>query len=841
MNGRFDEALALGVAGDDLPVGHIVALLAGAREGRLDDLLAAARAVRDRCHSRTITYSRNVFIPLTRLCRNACGYCAFSFRSDPCGSGAGGPGVQEPSLSGTASAYLELQEVLDIARTGASAGCKEALFTMGDRPEARHPEARRWLDRHGHASTLDYVRAMAVAVIEDTGLLPHLNPGVLSYEEMARLKPVSASMGLMLESVSERLCRPGGPHHGCPDKQPRVRLRAIENAGRLSIPFTTGILVGIGESLEERAGALVALAALARDYGHIQEVIVQNFRAQPGTPMAGASEPIEEEMLAAVAAARLVLGADAGVQTPPNLFGGAFERLLDAGINDWGGVSAVTCDHVNPGAAWPEIEDLDRRTAAKGFELRERLAIYPAYLRMADQFLAGPMRDPVLRLAGLDGLAAAGIRPQPVIWRDPVFTPTSLRAVAGVHEGPGKRAVLRRGLRPDASIVFGDMAGLRVCEKTGTSKLRRAVSPEIKSVLAKAEAGKGGSLSDAECLALFAAEGAEMEALVRVADGLRSEQAGGDITYVINQNINFTNVCYTGCRFCAFAQRRGDPDAYTLSVDEIASQSEAAWRAGATEVCVQGGLHPDAPATIHFDITRAIKARAPGIHIHGFSPMEVMAGATRLGISFEEWLTEARDAGLGSIPGTAAEILDDEVRWVLTRGKLPSDDWEAIVKTAHRLDVPSTATIMYGHVDTPVHWVAHLKRIRRIQLETGGITEFVPLPFVHSNAPIYLAGKARPGPTRDENRCMHAMARVMLGDVIANVQSSWVKLGLSGAGEMLRGGANDFGGTLMGERISRMAGADNGVGMSPSEIEHAIRSVGRIPAERTTLYERISR
>ena len=812
------RALVRAEAGKSLSLGELTALLE-TRGDELTDLLAIAARQRDLGWGDTVTYSRKVFVPLTMLCRDHCHYCTFA----------------KPPAKLDAP-YLSPEEVVAIAAAGARLGCKEALFTLGDRPEDRYPEARAWLEQRGHATTLDYVRATAIRVIEETGLLPHLNPGVMSYEELARLKHVSASMGLMLETSSDRLSARGGPHFGSPDKMPAVRLRTIEDAGRLAIPFTTGILVGIGETTEERAASLLAIRDLQLRYHHIQEVIVQNFRAKQGTAMRRAPEPNDEEFLAAVAVARLVLGPHTSVQAPPNLSDRAQQlRLLDAGINDWGGVSPLTPDHVNPERPWPEIRGLGATSAERGKTLRERLAIYPRYLGRPDPWVAGAMRAPIGALAGPDGLAVEGLRPAPIPWQVPELTLRPRTIDLTFAKG------LDAGLRDDAEDVYGTFAS----ENTVTAAWHEdVVAParldaDIRAALRDAEARRG--ITDAQALALFRAEGAALEALCRVADDVRAEAVGPEITYVRNRNINFTNVCYVGCRFCAFAQREVDPESYTLSLAEVADRAEEAWLGGSTEVCMQGGIHPDLPGTFYADLIRAVKARVPGMHVHAFSPMEIMSGAAKRGISHDAFLLELRDAGLDTIPGTAAEILDDDVRWLLTKGKLPADTWESIVRTAHALGIRSSSTIMYGHVDAPPHWVSHIRRLARIQTDTGGFTEFVPLPFVHRNAPIYLAGAARPGPTFEDTLRMHAVARLMLDGVIHNVQVSWVKLGVDACQAILQAGANDFGGTLMEETISRMAGADWGIEMTPDRFDDAIRAIGRIPAVRTTTYDRVER
>ncbi len=813
------RALARAEQGKALSLDEVEALLT-ARAADLERSMASARHLRDLGWGDTVTYSRKVFIPLTMLCRDHCHYCTFA--KPPAK-------LDHP--------YLNLEEVVAIAEGGRALGCKEALFTLGDRPEERYSVAREWLEDRGYRTTLEYVRAAAVHVLEETGLLPHLNPGVMSYEELARLKHVSASMGLMLETSSDRLSGKGGPHVGSPDKVPSVRLRTIEDAGRLAIPFTTGILVGIGETPRERGESLFAIRDLHRRYRHVQEVIVQNFRAKAGTAMRDAPEPEHEEFLATIATARLVLGPHVSVQAPPNLSDPAQRlRLLDAGINDWGGVSPLTPDHVNPERPWPSVEALAATTAARGKQLRERLAIYPSYAARPDPWVAARMRAPVSALLGPQGLGVDGQRPDPIPWQDPEVSwrPRTIALTFAKQEGAG--------LRADAEIVYGDLDSVDndvtrawAAARVGPARLEA----DVRSALSKAAEHR--PITDAEALALFRADGPGLDSLCRVADGLRAEAVGPEVTYVVNRNINFTNVCYVGCRFCAFAQREVDPESYTLTLTEVADRAEEAWQRGATEICMQGGIHPDLPGSFYFDLVRAVKERVPGIHVHAFSPMEILNGATKLGVSFHDFLTEAKANGLDTIPGTAAEILDDDIRWSLTKGKLPADTWEEIVRTAHALGIRSSSTIMFGHVDAPPHWVAHIRRIASIQADTGGFTEFVPLPFVHRNAPIYLAGKARPGPTSDDDLRMHAVARILLDGVIHNVQVSWVKLGVEACQSILQSGANDFGGTLMEETISRMAGAEWGIEMTPDRFDDAIREIGRVPAVRTTTYDRIAR
>jgi FO synthase len=817
------RALARARDGKTLDRGEAATLL-HARGAALDELLAFAARVRDAGleaagRPGVITYSRKVFIPLTRLCRDRCGYCTFA------------------TVPGRLDApYLGPDEVMEIARGGAALGCKEALFTLGDRPEDRWRQARDWLDAAGYGDTLSYVRAMAIRVLEETGLLPHLNPGVLGWRDFQRLKPVAPSMGMMLETTSTRLfTERGGAHFGSPDKDPAVRLRVLEDAGRSNVPFTTGILIGIGETVAERADALFAIRATMREYGAIQEVIVQNFRAKPDTKMRDVPDAELAELAATIAVARVVLGPKARIQAPPNLVDEQYELMLRAGIDDWGGVSPLTPDHVNPERPWPQLDELAARTAAAGFALRERLTIYPEYVRRGEPWLDPRLAGHVAALADPEtGLAREDVRPAGRPWQEPDggFAATGRTDLHVEIDTAGRTA----DRRDDFDEVYGDWSALR-----DRASARPAVVPpprldgDVKAALAAAERDPG-RLPDAAALTLLHADGPELDALAALADELRKDAAGDDVTYVVTRNINFTNVCYTGCRFCAFAQRRTDADAYTLSLDQVGRRVEEAWAAGATEVCMQGGIHPDLPGTAYFDLAREVKRRAPGIHLHAFSPMEVVNGAGRGDMSIEEWLREAKAAGVDSLPGTAAEILDDDVRWVLTKGKLPADAWVEVVTTAHALGLPTTATMMYGHVDTPAHWVAHLKLIREIQERTGGFTEFVPLPFVHHNAPIYLAGLARPGPTERENRAVHALARILLHGAIANIQCSWVKLGDDLCVRLLRGGVNDLGGTLMEETISRMAGSENGSFKTMSALEELAERAGRPARQRTTTY-----
>lgn len=831
---QIRRALARAERGARLDETEAEALLAATGE-ELTRLTAAAAKVRDAGliaagRDGVVTYSPKVFIPITRLCRDRCHYCTF---------------VETPAQAKREGRepFLSPDEILAIAADGAKLGCLEALFTLGDRPEERWPEAREWLESRGYDSTLAYVRAMAIRVLEETGLLPHLNPGVMSWEEMNRLKPVSPSMGMMLETTSSRLFETKGEaHFGSPDKDPAVRLRVLEDAGRLAIPFTSGLLVGIGETLAERAETIFALRRIHTTYGGLQEVIVQNFRAKPETAMRHTDDLALDEYRAAIAVTRLVLGPKARIQAPPNLVDLAECRaLLEAGVDDWGGVSPLTPDHVNPERPWPSLEALRRLTAECGFELRARLTVHPEYVVAGTPWLDPRISAHVAALAGADGLAVPEVRPQAGIgWQEPDG------GFASVGRTDLHTAVDTEGRsedrRSDFEDVYGDWGAVReAAAQTGRIEAPAVALGEGHEAMRAAERDPG-NLSDDHAYTLITAEGDLLAAVVRLADELRAATVGDDVTYVVNRNINFTNVCYVGCRFCAFAQRRTDADAYSLSYDEVADRAAEAWELGATEVCMQGGIDPQLPATAYADLVRAVRDRVPQMHVHAFSPMEIVNGTARTGLSVEEFLIQLREAGLGSLPGTAAEILDDEVRWVLTKGKLPARTWIEIVSTAHRLGIPTTSTMMYGHVDNPRHWVAHLRVLSRIQdasLEAGrrGFTEFVPLPFVHTSAPIYLAGAARPGPTMRDNVAVHAMSRILLHGRIRNIQTSWVKLGTEGTRAMLRAGANDLGGTLMEETISRMAGSEHGSARTVAELGEIAGGIGRAVRERTTTYE----
>lgn len=739
-----------------------------------DRRMTAAAASRDAGFGDLVTYSPKVFIPLTKLCRDVCHYCTFAHP----------PRVGE-------RAYLSADEVLSIARAGAAAGCTEALFTLGDKPENRYRVAASELAELGHGSTVSYLAEMAGLVLSETGMLPHLNPGVMTAEDIALLRPVSASMGLMLEGISPALTARGGPHFGSPDKDPAVRLETIRLAGEARVPFTTGILIGIGEARAERISALEAIRALHDRYGHIQEIIIQNFRAKPGTRMAEAQEPGMEDLLWTVAAARELFGSQMSIQAPPNLSGDEFSLLLDAGINDWGGVSPVTPDHVNPEAPWPEIVRLREGTANRGKFLAARLPVYPKYI-FEDGWLDPAVRPAVIRAMDGDGLA-----------RDDFWSPGNPEAV------------------PAAPVAIGGDG----------RRIRKLIDL----------ATTGARLDEAGVTALFGARGGAFREVTSAADRLRADVCGDTVSYAVNRNINYTNVCGYRCGFCAFskgrlsANLRGAP--YDLALDEIARRAAEAWSRGATEVCLQGGIHPDYTGDTYLSIVRAVKDAAPGIHVHAFSPLEISQGAATLGRSVADYLCELKEAGLGSLPGTAAEILDDEVRAILCADKLSTDEWFAVMDTAHKVGLRTTATIMHGHLERPVHHARHLLRLRDQQERSGGFTEMVPLPFIHMEAPIYLRGIARKGPTFRETVLMHAVARLTLHGMIPNIQTSWVKLGEQGTAACLNAGVNDLGGTLMNESISRAAGAAHGQEFTPAGMEAFITALGRSPRHRTTLYD----
>jgi FO synthase len=740
----------------------MTSLVADIRSASLEELLAEGRRLR---FGPLVTYSPKVFVPLTTLCRDVCGYCTFA----------------RPPRRGE-RAFLTEEEVLEIARAGAAAGCREALFTLGDKPELRYRVARDELRKLGCATTLEYLERCARLVLQETGLLPHLNPGVMTRAELEALRPVSASMGIMLETTAQRLGERGGPHWASPDKVPARRLETIRLAGELAIPFTSGILIGIGETRDERIEALFALKALGEEHGHLQEVIVQNFRAKPGTRMAGHAEPPLDDHLWTIAVARILLGPGWHVQAPPNLAFDDFPRLLDAGIDDWGGVSPVTIDHVNPEAPWPDVERLAEATRSRGLELAPRLPVYPEYA--GGRWIDGGVMPYVLRAADATALA----RDDSWAPGDPVAPPF----------------VARRDAPPLALT--------------------------------------GGELGEDELTRLLEARGDEAQRVLGTADRLRRETCGDEVSYVVTRNIQYTNVCYFRCGFCAFskgklaANLRGAP--YLVPRDEIVRRAQEAWERGATEVCLQGGIHPAFTGDYYADVVRAIRDAVPGIHVHAFSALEVWQGAATLDLTLEQYLAHLRDLGLDSLPGTAAEVLDDEVRRVICPDKVTTAQWLAVHDAAHRVGLRSNVTLMFGHADTPRSWARHLLRAREQQARSGGFTELVPLPFVPMEAPIYLQGRARRGPTFRETLLVHAVARLALHPGITNIQASWVKLGPEGTRQALAAGVNDLGGTLMNESISRSAGAAFGQELPPGQMEELIRSAGRVPVQRTTLYER---
>ncbi|HXC27428.1 MAG TPA: 5-amino-6-(D-ribitylamino)uracil--L-tyrosine 4-hydroxyphenyl transferase CofH [Stellaceae bacterium] len=773
MSDFFATILKLAEAGERLSEADALAL---AECEDLPALTRVAAGLRDTGHGNLVSYSRKVFIPLTQLCRDVCHYCTFA----------------HPPRRGE-RAYLTRDEILDIARAGARAGCHEALFTLGDKPELRYRAARDELAALGHETTLSYLAEMAALVLKETGLLPHLNPGLLTRDDVEALRKVSVSQGIMLETASERLSQRGGPHFGSPDKHPARRLATIEAAGEAAVPFTSGILIGIGETRRERIEAMLALRELHERHGHIQEIIVQNFRAKPGTKMADAPDPDQDDHLWTIAVTRLVFGARMNLQAPPNLMPAALEAMIAAGINDWGGVSPVTPDHVNPEAPWPELGLLAERTAGAGKLLVERLAIYPEYTLEPAKWLDPALRTPTLRRIDGQGLA-----------RIDKWSP-------GAGAEPPLAA---KGSRIPALLAT------------------------IQPILDRATAGE--TLTEREIVTLFEARGDAFDAVCETADRLRRAVNGDTVSYVVTRNINYTNICYFRCQFCAFSKGklsenlRGRP--YDLDWDEIVRRCEEAWDRGGTEVCLQGGIHPEYTGATYLGICRAIKKAIPRMHIHAFSPLEIWQGAKTLGRTLPDFLAELKDAGLSSLPGTAAEILDDEVRAVICPDKIKTAEWLEVMEAAHSVGLRATVTIMFGHVERYEHWARHLLRVRALQQRTGGFTEFVPLPFVPMEAPMYLKGNARRGPTFREAVLMHAVGRLALNPVIPNIQASWVKLGPAGLAACLKAGVNDLGGTLMNESISRAAGASFGQEMPPEDMETLIRSLGRTPRQRSTLY-----
>ena len=744
-------------------------------------LVRVASVMRDRGHQNVITYSRKVFIPLTHLCRDVCHYCTFARTPKK---------IEQP--------YMPIEEVLELCRQGASVGCQEALFTLGEKPELRYSAARRALQEMGFSSTLDYVKEVARRVLAETGLLPHINAGCMDADEIAGLRQVSASMGIMLESASQRLCEKGMPHYGSPDKEPARRLQTLELAGQASVPFTSGILIGIGETRYERIESLLALRQVNERYGHLQEVIIQNFRAKPGTLMSAAPEPDLNELLWTIAIARLIFGAQMNIQAPPNLSPGVLPQLVAAGINDWGGVSPITPDYVNPEAPWPQLERLADETAAAGKFLEQRLTVYPAYVVEGERWLDDSVQTPVLRLSDAAGFA-----------RRDSWVPGEEHSVPAIEA-----RLLATQVEPDA------------------------VSSDVLDIVERC--WQTGPLTEADVTRLFNVRGADFSYVVAQADQLREKVNGDTVSYVVNRNINYTNVCYFKCQFCAFSKGkqsenlRGRP--YDITGEDIAGRCSEAWARGATEVCMQGGIHPDYTGQTYLDIVNTVRSATPEMHIHAFSPLEVWQGAATLGVSVPNFLRQLRQAGLNTLPGTAAEILHDEVRANLCPDKLNTEQWLEVMAASHAEGMRTTATIMYGHIDRPRHWASHLMHIRSLQQRTAGFTEFVPLPFVHMEAPMYLKGKARRGPSFREAILMHAVARLVFHGLIENIQASWVKMGREGVAACLNAGVNDLGGSLMNESITRAAGSGHGQEWEPELMEAQIHAAGRQPRMRTTLY-----
>ena len=749
-------------------------------EVELAELVAAAGHLRDVGQGNLVSYSPKVFLPLTFLCRDSCHYCTFA--------------KAPRSLK---SPFMSISDMVAVAKAGAEAGCREALFTLGDQPELRYKAAREALSALGHTTTLGYLEEAARAVHEATGLLPHVNPGVMSAASLAAMRGVSVSGGLMLESAAERLCLKGGPHFGSPDKFPAVRLATLREAGRQRIPFTTGILIGIGETRRERIQSLLAIRELHGEFGHVQEIIVQNFAPKPGTRMAAAPAPSLQEHLWTIAVTRLLFGPSMSIQAPPNLQPAGLRQLIDAGINDWGGVSPVTPDHVNPEAPWPEVERLRAVTEAAGKTLVPRLAVYPKYIRELPKWIAPGFHTAILRSIDSEGFAR----------EDQWYSGAAVTALPAEQE-----------------------------------RLLRAPAPRTVSALDKLlfRARDGHRLAETEITRLFEARGSEFTRVVAAADALRRQVSGDTVTYVINRNISYTNICYYKCSFCAFSKGQGSNDLrgtpYNLDLATIAGRVREARERGATEVCMQGGIHPSYTGDTYLGILRAAKEAVPEIHIHAFSPLEIWQGAKTIGLPLATYLEKLKAAGLATLPGTAAEILDDAIRELICADKITAGEWVEVIETAHAVGLRTTATIMFGHLEQPVHWARHLLTVRDLQTRTGGFTEFVPLPFVHMEAPMYRKGLARKGPTFREAILMHAIARLTLHPHITNIQASWVKMGAEGVLACLQAGANDLGGTLMNEYISRSAGASHGQEMLATDLERIIAGIGRHARQRTTLY-----
>ena len=767
---------------------ELKALLELSDTNSLSELCHLASELRDQGCGSIVSYSRKVFIPLTRLCRDFCHYCTFA-----------------TSPKKLTMPYMSAEQAVVIAKQGMQAGCKEALFTLGEKPELRYPEARKALDDLGFATTLDYVCHVADRILHETGLLPHINAGCMTKEEIYELRQVSASMGIMLESVSERLCQKGQVHYGSPDKHPEARLQTIAEAGKAKVPFTTGILIGIGETRKERLESLLAIRKLHRKYKHIQEVIIQNFVPKADTKMANAAPPTTDDLIWTIAMARIIFGPEMNIQAPPNLNPGKLIPLLKAGLNDWGGVSPITPDHVNPESPWPQIDTLEEQTAKAGKLLQQRLTIYPKFAQQPDRWLNGKVAAKVLKLSNTMGFAR----------QDSWVSGQSVEVPDNFH-----------------------------VDQTKHKSNFLSVSENIKSMLNRVTEHQH-SLSKYEIVELFKARGADFMAVCDAADRLRQSHCGDEVTYVINRNINYTNICTYKCNFCAFAKGKKYTEAseapYLKSPFEVAQLAKEAWRRGATEVCLQGGIHPSFTGQSYIDICSAVNSEVPELHIHAFSPLEVSHGASSLGITVKEFLSSLKSIGLKTLPGTAAEILVDEVRAIICPDKLTTDQWLNVIQTAHEVDLSTTATIMFGHVDQYHHWASHLLKILQLQKSTDGITEFVPLSFVADEAPLYRRGMARRGPTLRESVLMHAVSRLVLSPHILNIQTSWVKMGLEGAKLCLNAGANDIGGTLMNESITRAAGAKHGQEMSPSTLIETINSCQRKPMQRSTIYQPVTK
>ncbi len=752
------------------------------------ELLGRAADIRDRAFGTYMTFSPKVFLPLTMLCRDSCAYCTF---------------VKRPSQ--LASPYMGIDQIKEVAERAVEADCHEALFTLGERPEERWPVARKWLTENGFASTIDYLAHAAGLTLNEFGLLPHINAGALYPEELTLLREVSASQGMMLESIRDDLeC-----HRGAPDKAPLRRLATIAAAGEAQIPFTTGLLVGIGDSEADRVRALLAIREMSEKYGHIQEVIIQNFLPKSNTRFGSQPAAGTESFLRTIALARIILPTEVHLQAPPNLSEDPSE-LIRAGIDDLGGISPITVDHVNPERPWPHLDKLARQVDEAGFTLVARLALYPEYARDAQRWLAESVRFGVMDHSDATGLARED------------------RWVSGGDMAPPESFAESLQSSP------GDP------HRAGQNRLRHT---ELNELLDAIETGHEPDRAQIETL--FGARGPDLARVASIADQLRRDIVGDDVTFIKNRNINYTNICTFKCRFCAFSKGplslnlRGAP--YLLGLDELAEKVAEASQVGATEVCLQGGIHPSFDASYYLEVVRTVRAAAPEIHIHAFSALEIAEGSKRAGLELSSYLVMLKEAGLRTLPGTAAEILDDEIRRQICPDKITTEEWLVAHETAHRVGLASNVTIMFGAVETPRSWAAHIDTTRSLQKETGGFTEFVPLPFVHMASPIYLQRKARRGPTFREAVLMHAIGRIAYAKTIPNIQASWVKMGIGGAQTLLGSGANDLGGTLMEENISRAAGAAHGQVLDIGDFFAIVDPIGRNLVQRSTLYKPLER